>query len=141
MRSSVIVAFTTLGLIASASAQQIDQNTRAQIERLVVAYTENTSKRDAAGIAALFAKDGMQVTATGVTSGRQEIEGYQSFMKTFSVLNIMITIEQISPLGNDADIRIGQFHLSGEDRTALPRSTGAILRSICAKGGYGKSVF
>jgi hypothetical protein len=37
MRSSAIVAFTTLGLITSASAQQIDQNTRAQIERIVAA--------------------------------------------------------------------------------------------------------
>ena len=41
MRSSIIVAFVALGLITSASAQQIDQNTRQQIERIAAAYVEN----------------------------------------------------------------------------------------------------
>jgi hypothetical protein len=72
MRSSVIVAFGALGLITSASAQQVDQNTRQQIERIAAAYVENWNKHDAAGIAALYTNDGVQVTATGVRSGRQE---------------------------------------------------------------------
>ena len=71
MRSTIIVVFATLGLITSASAQQIDQNTRQQIERIAAAYVENWNKHDAAGIAALYAKDGVQVTATGVKSGLQ----------------------------------------------------------------------
>jgi ketosteroid isomerase-like protein len=92
-----------LGLITSASAQQVDQNTRQQIERIAAAYVENWNKHDAAGIAALYAKDGVQVTAAGVRSGPQEIEqAYQSAMKTFPQHNGQ-TIEQISPLGNDAD--------------------------------------
>ena len=74
MRSSVIAAFATLGLITSASAQEIDQNTRQQIERIAAAYVENWNKHDAAGIAALYTKDGMQVTAMGARSGPQEIE-------------------------------------------------------------------
>ena len=53
MRSSIIVAFVALGLITSASAQQIDQNTRQQIERIAAAYVENWNKHDAAGIEAL----------------------------------------------------------------------------------------
>jgi len=114
MRSSIIVAFVTLGLITPACAQEIDQSTRQQIERIAAAYVENWNKHNAAGVAALYTKDGVQVTATGVKSGPQEIEqAYQSAMKTFPQHNGQ-TIEQISPLGNDAVIRIGQFHLAGE---------------------------
>jgi uncharacterized protein (TIGR02246 family) len=139
MRSSVIVAFTSLGLISSPSAQQIDRNTRAQIERLVAAYVEKFNKHDAAGIAALYAKDGMEVTATSVTSGPQEIEqGYQSFMKPFSVLSIMVTIEQISPLGNDADIRIGQFHISGEGPNGPTKVDGRYTTIDVREGGTWK---
>src|ERR1700722_3096958 len=51
---------------------------------------------------------------SAVRSGPQEIEqAYQGAIKTFPQHNGQ-TIEQISPLGNDADIRIGQFHLSGQ---------------------------
>lgn len=41
MRSSMIAAFAALGLITSASAQQVDQNTRQQIERIAGEYVEN----------------------------------------------------------------------------------------------------
>src|SRR5215831_6585587 len=119
MRYSFIVALGTLGLITSASAQQIDQNTRQQIERIAAAYVENWNKHDAAGLAALYTKDGVLVTATGVVrSGPQEIEqAYQGALKTLPQHNGQ-TIEQISPLGNDADIRIGEFHLSGQGENA-----------------------
>src|SRR6516162_4511764 len=105
MRSSFIVAFAALGLVTSASAQQIDQNTRQQIERIAAAYVENWNKNDASGIVALYTKDGVQVTAMGVRSGPQELEqAYEGAIKTFPQHNGQ-TIEQISPLGNNADIR------------------------------------
>jgi uncharacterized protein (TIGR02246 family) len=138
MRSSLIVAFAALAPITSASAQQIDQNTRAQIERIAAAYVENWNKHDAAGIAALYAKDGVQVTETGVKSGAQEIEqAYQSVMKTFPAHNGQ-TIEQISPLGNDADIRIGQFHLSGEGPNGPIKLDGRYTAVDVREGGTWK---
>jgi uncharacterized protein (TIGR02246 family) len=138
MRSSIIVAVATLGLITSASAQEVDQNHRQQIERIAAAYVENWNKHDAAGIAALYAKDGVQVTATGVKSGPQEIEqAYQSAMKTFPQHNGQ-TIEQISPLGNDADIRIGQFHLSGEGPNGPTKLDGRYTAVDVREGGTWK---
>jgi uncharacterized protein (TIGR02246 family) len=84
MRSSIIVAFATLGLVTSASAQQIDQTTRQQIERIAAAYVENWKKHDAAGIVALYTKDGVQVSTTGVRSGPQELQqAYEGAIKTF----------------------------------------------------------
>ena len=138
MRSSIVVAFTTLGLITSASAQEIDQNTRQQIERIAAAYVENWNKHNAAGVAALYAKDGVQVTATGVRSGPQEIEqAYQSAMKTFPQHNGQ-TIEQISPLGNDADIRIGEFHLSGQGENGPTKLDGRYTAVDVREGGTWK---
>ena len=141
MRASIIVAFAALGLVTSASAQQIDQNTRQQIERIAAAYVENWNKHNAAGVAALYTKDGVQVTATGVKSGPQEIEqAYQSAMKTFPQHNGQ-TIEQISPLGNDAVIRIGQFHLAGEGQNGPTKLDGRYTSVDVREGGHGKSGF
>jgi uncharacterized protein (TIGR02246 family) len=138
MRSSITVAFATLALITSASAQEIDQNHRQQIERIAAAYVENWNKHDAAGVAGLYAKDGVLVTAAGVRSGPQEIEqSYQSTMKTFPQHNGQ-TIEQISSLGNDADIRIGQFHLSGQGENGPTRLDGRYTAVDVREGGTWK---
>ena len=139
MRFSIIMASAGLGLIASASAQQIDQNTRQQIERIAAAYVENWNKHDAAGIAALYTKDGVLVTPTGaVRSGPQEIQqASQGVMKTFPQHNGE-TIEQILPLGNDADIRIGEFHLSGQGQNGPTKLDGRYTAVDVREGGTWK---
>ncbi len=138
MRSSIVLVFAALSLITSASAQQIDQNTRQQIERITGEYVENWNKHDAAGIAALYTKDGVQVTAAGVRSGPQEIEqAYQSAIKTFPQNNGK-TIEQISPLGNDAVILIGQFHLSGQGQNGPTKLDGRFTEVDVREGGTWK---
>ena len=137
MRSSVI-AFVAIGIMTSASAQEVDQTHRQQIERLAAAYVENWNKHDAAGVAALYAKDGVHVSATGVKSGPQEIEqAYQTGMKTFPQHNGQ-TIEQISPLGNDTDIRIGQFHLAGEGPNGPTKLDGRYTAVDVREGGTWK---
>ena len=141
MRSSIITAFAAFGLITSASAQEVDQNHRQQIERIAAAYVENWNKHDAAGVAGLYAKDGVLVTAMGVRSGTQEIEqSYESAIKTFPQHNGQ-TIEQISPLGNDAVIRIGQFHLAGEGQNGPTKLDGRYTSVDVREGGHGKSGF
>jgi len=140
MRFSIIATFAALGLITSASAQQIDQNHRQQIERIAAAYVENWNKHDAAGIAALYTKDGVLVTPTGaVRSGSQEIEQASQgvMMKTFPQHNGE-TIEQISPLGNDADIRIGEFHLSGQGQNGPTKLDGRYTAVDVREGGTWK---
>jgi uncharacterized protein (TIGR02246 family) len=138
MRSSIIVAFATLGLVTSASAQQIDQNTRQQIERIAAAYVENWNKNDAAGIVALYTKDDVQVTAMGVRSGPQELEqAYEGAIKTFPQHNGQ-TIEQILPLGNDAVIRIGQFHLAGQGQNGPTKLDGRYTSVDVREGGTWK---
>ena len=100
---------------------------------------ENWNKHDADGIAALFTKDGVLVTPTGaVRSGSQEIEqASQGVMKTFPQRNGEM-IEQISPLGNDADIRIGEFHLSGQGQNGPTKLDGRYTAVDVHEGGTWK---
>jgi hypothetical protein len=52
MRSPwIISAMWRFGLAPPTFAQQVDPNTRQQVERLAATYAENFNKQDAAGIA------------------------------------------------------------------------------------------
>lgn len=138
MRAWIIGAAAAVGLVTAASAQQVDQNTRQQIERLATAYVENWNKHDAGGIAALYTKDGVQVTAAGVRNGPQEIEqAYQGAIKTFPQHDGQ-TIEQILPLGNDADVRIGEFHLGGQGPNGPTKLDGRYTAVDVREGGTWK---
>ncbi len=139
MRSSIIVAFAGIGFIPLASAQQTGQTNRQQLEQISAAYVENWNKHNAAGIAALYAKDAVMITGTGaVRNGPQEIEqAYQGAMKTFPHHDGQ-TIDQISPLGNDADIRVGEFHLSGQGQNGPIKLDGRYSAVDVREGGEWK---
>ena len=63
MRSVWIISpIIAIGLVTSAPAQQqVDQNTRQQIEQIIAAYHDAWNKQDAAGVAALYTSDGVFV--------------------------------------------------------------------------------
>jgi len=63
----IISPIIAIGLTTSAPAQQqVDQNTRQQIEQMIAEYHDNWNKQDGAGIASLYTKDGVLVTSDGV---------------------------------------------------------------------------
>jgi uncharacterized protein (TIGR02246 family) len=112
----IIGAFATLSLATSVSAQQVDQNTRQQIERLAATYEERFDKQDAAGLAGLYARDGVLVSqaAQVVKTGPQEIEqNYQNAFKS-GANHAAITVDRVSPLGADALISMGEAHITGQ---------------------------
>jgi uncharacterized protein (TIGR02246 family) len=117
MRSIWIVAvIAAMGLAVSASAQQADQSTRQQIERLAATYAENFNKQDAAGIAGLYTSDGVLVSsaAKAVKTGPQEIEqNYQNVFK-MGFNHYQMTVEQVSPFGTGAAISMGEYHVTGQ---------------------------
>jgi uncharacterized protein (TIGR02246 family) len=92
----------------------VDQNTRQQIEQIVAEYRDAWNNHNAAGIAALYAKDGINVTPAPqmvVKNGQQEIqENYQQAFATFRHHD-SATVNQIIPLEVDSVISIGQSHL------------------------------
>jgi uncharacterized protein (TIGR02246 family) len=93
--------------------QQVDQNTRQQIEQIVAEYRDAWNNHNAAEIAALYTKDGIVVTPAPqmVKNGQQEIqENYQKAFATFPD-NYDSAVDQIISLGADAVMVVGQSHL------------------------------
>ena len=83
----VISPIIALGLTTSAPAQQqVDQNTKQQIEQMIVEYHDAWNNHNGAGIAALYTKDGIIVSQAPqvVKHGQQDIEqNYQRAFPTF----------------------------------------------------------
>jgi uncharacterized protein (TIGR02246 family) len=105
----IISAIAVISPTVSAYPQPADQSVRQQIERLAATYEEHFDKQDAAGLAGLYARDGVLVSqaAKVVKTGPQEIEqNYRDLFKS-GVNHAAITVDQVSPLGADAVIWSG----------------------------------
>ena len=111
-----VSAIAAISFAVSASAQQSNQSTRQEIERLVATYAEKFNKQDFAGIAGLYTTDGALVSQAPnvVKTGPQEIEqNYQSAFKS-GMSHLELTVDQVSPLGTDVAISMGEYHLTGQ---------------------------
>ena len=115
-----------MGLAGSASAQQVDQNTRQQIEKIAAAFQEGYIKQDAAAIAGLFTKDGILIVPVGkhVYSGRQEIEEFYQGAFKMGFNRDETTLDALSPLGTDMLIGIGEYHVSGQGQNGPLKADG-----------------
>ena len=114
-----------LGLAFSAYAEQVDPNTRQQIEKMIAAYHENWNKHNAAGIAGLYTNDGVLVTQSPkvVKTGQQEIE--QQYQNTFKadIAHDSATADQIRPVGNEL-ISVGEYHLIDQSKSSPAKIDG-----------------
>jgi uncharacterized protein (TIGR02246 family) len=141
MRSpGIISAILVIGLAPPTFAQQVDPDTRQQVERLAATYAENFNKQDAAGIASLYARDGVLVSraAKAVKTGAQEIEQtYQSVFKS-GINHTDMTVDQVSPLGTDAVIAIGEYHGSGHGQNGPIEVDGHWTEVDVREGGIWK---
>jgi uncharacterized protein (TIGR02246 family) len=129
MRSVWIISpIIAIGLTTSAPAQrQVDQNTRQQLDSLYAAYHDNWNKQDAAGIASLYTADGVLVTSDvkAVSNGSAEIvEHYKDLFKRGITHHDSATIDQIMPLGNNAVMIVGEYHLSGQGQNGPIKADG-----------------
>ena len=70
----IISPIIAIGLSTSAAAQGVDQNTKQQIEQIIAAYHDAWNNHNAAGVAALYTKDGILVTQASqiVKHGQQD---------------------------------------------------------------------
>jgi uncharacterized protein (TIGR02246 family) len=114
---SVILA-ASLAPLAIAQNQQkgVDPNTKQQNEKLVAAFSDKWGNQDATGLAALFTPDGVLVTSSAdpVCNGPQQIAAhYQNVFKQ-GVSQNSPTVDQIVPLGDNAVILVGEYHVSGQ---------------------------
>jgi ketosteroid isomerase-like protein len=133
--AGAFAAVIAIGLAPPAFAQGVDQNTKQQIDKIIAAYHEAWNSHNAAGIAALYTKDGIAVTGVAtpqggtyypkvVKNGTQEIEqNYEGLFKTGTVHD-SATADQILPLGNGEVMTVGQYHLTGQGQSGPTKLDG-----------------
>jgi uncharacterized protein (TIGR02246 family) len=101
-----------IGLIALAIATPSYAHDQAEAEKAVAAvvatYIEKYNSRDAAGVAALYAEDGILVPPGAMVAGRANIE--KAWQASFDAgrTGIRYDIKQIKPEGNIVLV-VGQF--------------------------------
>jgi uncharacterized protein (TIGR02246 family) len=104
-------------LAAPATAVAGDESLKQLVEKLAANYADNIAKQDPAGIAALYAKDGVLVINTGVqTDIAKAYEG--TFKAGFN--HDEIKVDSASSLGPDALIANGEFRLTGKSESGAP---------------------
>ena len=143
MRSVWIISpIIAIGLVTSAPAQQqVDQNTRQQIEQIIAAYHDAWNKQDAAGVAALYTSDGVFVGSDvkAVSNGPAEIaEHYKDVFKRGTTHHDSATIDQMMPLGNNAVMLVGEYHLSGQGQSGPIKADGHYTAVDVLEGGAWK---
>ena len=143
MRSVWIISpIIAIGLVTSAPAQQqVDQNTRQQIEQIIAAYHDAWNKQDAAGVAALYTSDGVFVGSDvkAVSNGRQEIiDHYQDVFKRGITHHESATIDQFIPVGDNVVLIVGQYHLSGQGQNGPIKADGHYTATDVLEGGAWK---
>jgi uncharacterized protein (TIGR02246 family) len=108
----ILCAILTVVPLASPSAQQSHLDTRSQVEQMVATFTERYNKQDAAALASMFTKDAVRVSSAGtaVSAGPQAIE--ETFKSQFAAGYDLI-VNQVSPVGPDAAITIGEYRAAG----------------------------
>ena len=136
----LISAFAALSLTASASAQGVNANTRQQIEKIITAYHDDWNNHNAAGIAGLYTNDGVLVTdrTAGFKKGHQEIEQYYKDLFNRVSHHDSATVDELWPLGNNAVITVGEYHLSGQGENGPIKADGHYTTVDVLEGGTWK---
>jgi ketosteroid isomerase-like protein len=90
----VTASLVTLALAAPARAQDVKQ----EAEKLATAYEECVAKHDAACVASLYSKDGVQINPGGVFSDIKAT--YEKNFKN-GTDRIAVRVNHMQPLSND----------------------------------------
>jgi uncharacterized protein (TIGR02246 family) len=137
----IIGAIAALSLATSvASAQEVDQTTKQQIEQNIAAYHDAWNNHNAAAIANLYTNDGILVTdrTSGAKKGRKEIEDYYTNLFKRVPHHDSATVDEIFPLGNNATITVGEYHLSGQGESGPIKYDGHFTTVDVLEGGKWK---
>ena len=118
MRLCWVFGVATVACVLPASAQQVDQNLRQQIELLSTTYVDLYNGGDATGLAGLFTKDGLFVsppnTRAPAVKSAQVLEQYYQASLKLGLHHEGNSVDNVSPLGSDAIIATGEYHYSGQ---------------------------
>lgn len=119
---SLSILILGLFITASASAQS-DQSVRKEVEKAAATYAENYGKQNGAGMAALYARDGMLVNAGGAHTSASLAEFYaKSFTAGFN--HVEISVDDASLLAPDLVVGRGEYTVSGQGPNGALQSHG-----------------
>jgi len=111
-------AFVLIATLATPTiAVAADEDMKRVVEKIGAAYAENFNKQNPAGIAALYANGGVLVTNTGPHT---DIAQYYEDAFKAGLNHEEITVDQIWPLGTDAILAMGQYHITGKNESGAP---------------------
>lgn len=113
MRIPFVFCFLVAAFAGPAAAEDLKQ----EVEKICAAYAENFNKQNPAGIAALFANGGVLVTNTGPHT---DIAQYYEGAFKAGLNHEEITVDQVWPLGTEALLAIGQYHITGKSESGAP---------------------
>jgi uncharacterized protein (TIGR02246 family) len=107
-------------------SQGVDQNTKQQIEKIYDAFHDAWNKHDAAGLANLYTNDGILVTdrTEGAKTGHTAIEQYYTNAFNRVSHHDSSTVDKLLPLGSNAVITVGEYHLSGQGQNGPIKADG-----------------
>ena len=132
MRISYVLCLLMAVFSMRAVAADDDRGLKQEAQKIAAAYAESFNKQDAAGIAALYATGGVSVTAAGPTTDiAKRYEG--AFKAGFNHNDITVT--QVWPLGADAFLAMGEYHITGKNASGAPIEGGGIWTSTDAREG------
>ena len=137
-RLFVLAIAAVLACAAAAVAQQPEVQTRQQIEQMVATFTEHYNKQDAPGIASMFTKDAVRLSSTAAAVGPQAVEEIFKTQFKAGYNHIDLTVDQVSPLGDDAAITIGEYHATGQGQSGPLKVEGRWSEVEVREGGEWK---
>ena len=134
MRMSYVVCFLLTVLATPVAAAEADL--KQEVQKLAATYSENFDKQNAAGIAALYASGGQQVNPAGPTT--EVTKRYEGVFKA-GFNHLEIVVNEVSPLGADMALGLGEYHLTGKDQSGQPLdATGLWTAVYVVEGGTRK---
>jgi ketosteroid isomerase-like protein len=104
-------------LLAVFSGPAAAGDLKQEVEKVISAYAENFNTQNGTGIAALYATAGILVNPAGPHADIAEF--YQALFKTGFNHN-EITVDQVSPLGADTALAMGEYHITGKKQNGEP---------------------
>lgn len=111
-----------------------DGDLKKELEKIGSAYVDCFNRRDAKGIAALYARGGIHVNAAGP---RPDIE--QLYLSIFGAGfdHQEATVDEAWSLGGDTALAIGQYRVAGKDQTGARIERGGYWTATYVRQGQG----
>jgi ketosteroid isomerase-like protein len=132
MRIFLLLCFFMAVFAAPAAAGDTEQSLKQEVQKIGSAYADSFNRQDADGIAALYEPGGMHVNPAGPRTDIAEF--YKSAFKA-GFNHEEVTVDQVRPLGTDGALALGEYRITGKNKTGAPIETGGRWTAVYVREG------